>query len=228
MKKALLTLAVVIGLASGAQAQLVITQYYEGTSNNKWIELTNVGGSVIADLSIYKLSLWQNANTEAYKTDGTPNQTLTLSGSLDAGSSFLLSHGSAVLPSYAVADLTSSTVINFNGDDSLTLWSGVTFTTASIIDAIGFTDLGNEGADTSFVRLIATTGWNTTLGSTVLDFPSVWSSATLTEVADAAALTDPRLGFSSVTAVPEPSTCALAMAGLLLTVVVMRRRSRRA
>ena len=116
---------------------------------------------------------------------------------------------------------------NFNGDDSLTLWTGATFSTESIIDAIGFTDLGNEGADTSFVRISNAAGWNTTSGSTVENFPSVWSEVTLAAVADAAVGSNERLGFSTVAVVPEPSTYAmLALAGAGFAGYVIRRRRR--
>ncbi|MFV0337991.1 MAG: PEP-CTERM sorting domain-containing protein [Chthoniobacterales bacterium] len=222
MKKLLTTLAFVALAAAGANASILITQYYEGSSFNKWIEITNVGPDTI-DLGAgaYKLSLWSNANTEAYKTDGTPNQTMSLTGSLSSGASFLYSHGSTTLPSYATATSTNSSVINFNGDDSLTLWSGATFTTASVLDAIGFTDAGNEGTDTSFVRASVDAGWNTTAGSTALDFPDVWTEVTIATVDGATAGTDNYLGYSSLV-IPEPSSALLLGAGAAF--VVIRRR----
>ncbi len=187
---------------SASQAQVLITQYYEGTSNNKWIELTNIGSSAF-DLSTLTLSLWTNANAEAYKTNGTPSGSLVLSGSLGASTSFLLANSNAVLPAYATPDATSNTVINFNGNDSITLWSGATFATANIVDAIGFTNAGNEGANTSFYRANNGVGYDTTAGSTALSFPSVWLQASNADVDNALPGTDVRLGFSSV-AVPAP------------------------
>lgn len=227
MKKTLTIIGLALASAVGAQAQVLITQYYEGTSNNKWIELKNIGSSSVnLGTSNYRLSLWTNANAEAYKTNGTPSQTLNLTGTINAGQVLLFQHASATTPSYALTysptPVANSTVINFNGNDSVTLWSGTTFSTASIIDAIGFTNTGNEGADTSFIRLTSSPGWNTTAGSEVTDFSSVWQQITLATVDSAAVSTNARLGFSTV---PEPSTWALI--GLGTTVVLMGIRRRR-
>lgn len=216
-----MTFASLAAACSSSSAAVLITQYYEGTSNNKWIEITNTGASSV-DLATgnYKLSLWTNANAEAYKADGTPSQSLVLTGTIAAGASFLYSHNLATLPTYATATVTSGTVINFNGNDSVTLWTGTTFSTASIIDAIGFTNLGNEGADKSLVRASATAGWNTTAGSEGTDFPTVWTIVTNAAVDSAETGTDNRLGFSSV-AVPEPTTALLSGLGIL---ALLRRR----
>ena len=56
--------------SSGA---LIISQYYEGTSNNKWIEIYNPGATTI-DLAAagYRLGQFSNTNRELWKTDGTP------------------------------------------------------------------------------------------------------------------------------------------------------------
>ena len=226
-----LLIALVLLSGNGFSQTVIFTQYYEGTSNNKWIEIKNISQtSIDLDLGVYNLSIWSNANTEAYKSDGAPNATLALTGVMASGEVRLIYNSNSTLPAYALTydpRLINNTVANFNGDDSLTLWTGATFSTASIIDAIGFTDLGNEGADTSFVRISNAAGWNTTSGSTVENFPSVWSEVTLAAVADAAVGSNERLGFSTVAVVPEPSTYAmLALAGAGFAGYVIRRRRR--
>lgn len=213
------TLALALFVTTSANANLLITQYYEGSSFNKWVELTNTGGSSV-DLSNYTLGLWQNSNTEAYKTDGTPSQSLALTGTLASGASYLLSHTSAASPAYATADAQSGSVINHNGDDSFTLFTGSTFATANIVDAIGFTDSGSEGSNTSFVRTSSSAGWNTTAGSNVDDFTSVWSEITTASVDSAAQGTDARLGESTL--IPEPAS--LALIGLSGLMIAARRR----
>ena len=234
MKKLQTSLLIALLLLSGNgfSQTVIFTQYYEGTSNNKWIEIKNISQtSIDLDLGVYKLSIWTNANTEAYKSDGTPSGTLALTGIMASGEVRLIYNGAATLPAYALTydpRLINNTVANFNGDDSLTLWTGATFSTASIIDAVGFTDAGNEGTDTSFVRISNAAGWNTTSGSTVENFPSVWSEVTLAAVADAAVDSNERLGFSTVAVVPEPSTYALlALSGLALAGYAARRRQRK-
>ena len=226
-----LLIALVLLSGNGFSQTVIFTQYYEGTSSNKWIEIKNISQtSIDLDLGVYKLSIWTNANTEAYKSDGTPSGTLALTGVMASGEVRLIYNSASTLPAYALTydpRLINNSVANFNGDDSLTLWTGATFSTASIIDAIGFTDLGNEGADTSFVRISNAAGWNTTSGSTVENFPSVCSEVTLAAVADAAVGSNERLGFSTVAVVPEPSTYAmLALAGAGFAGYVIRRRRR--
>lgn len=205
--------------ASFSQAAILITQYYEGPSTNKWIEITNIGTTSI-DLaaSQMKLSLWSNAAAENYKTNGTPGNTYSLNGNLAAGASFVYGNSANTTPNNVPQTVAINSVINFNGNDSLALWTGENFTTSSIVDAIGFTDLGNEGADTSFVRLNCNVGWDANAGSNVLSFPSVWQEVDLTTVNSAAPSLDVMLGFSSI---PESNTALLGILGLL---GLMRRR----
>ncbi len=153
-----------------------ITQYYEGTSNNKFIELFNNGTTEI-DLSAYSLTLWSNANAEAWKNGGSASLTYALTGTLPAGAHLLLSHGSAAIPSYAVpGDVVTTGLLSFNGNDSVVL-----FQNTEIVDAVSFT-AGNEGQDKSFYRLNFDQGYNTTVGSSILDFPLVWGVKTNAEV----------------------------------------------
>ncbi|MDA7881093.1 lamin tail domain-containing protein [Akkermansiaceae bacterium] len=178
-------------LGQVASGQLLITQYYEGPSNNKYIELTNVGSESL-DLATYTLTRWSNAATEDWKGAGPiPTGEVTLSGTLSAGVSFVVANGSAAIPLLAAdADLTSG-VITFNEDDSVVLYNGLDgenlpiFDPANIVDAVSFTDLGAEGKDLSIVRQNLLPGYNTTVGSTFLDFPAVWQVVTLEDVAAA-------------------------------------------
>lgn len=174
-----------------ASAQVLITQYYEGSSNNKHIEIQNTGGTA-ADLSGYTLTVWSNANTEAWKVDGgSATNSLDLTGvTLPAGASYLVSNSSAALPAYAGTGDVTSSVTFFNGDDSVVLYNGTVGTVADIVDAVAFTDSGNEGSNTSFYRLTNGTGFDTTGGSTVLDYPTVWGTKTNAEVDSALASDD--------------------------------------
>jgi len=226
MKKTLTILALTAATMTVAQAQLLITQYYEGSAGtNKWIELTNVGGPLIDFTSTsYQVQLWTNANAEGYKTDGTASATFNLStGSLASGVSLILGNsGSTPTPSYVTSFTSANTVANFNGNDSVSLTLGTgTFATANVVDAIGFTNLGNQGANTSFSRLTTDVGWSTTAGSNATDFASVWSNIGLAAADDALVLTDPRIGFS---AIPEPSTYLLLGLGAAFMIWNLRRR----
>lgn len=188
-------LAASAALALPAAGNVVISQFYEGSSFNKYIELQNTGAGPVT-LTDYTLTLWSNANTEGWKMDGaTPTAVLDLSSvTLLPGEYFLLANPSADSPGYAASSANiDDGVINFNGDDSVVLYSTPTFDTANILDAVSFTDAGSEGSNTSFYRIANDVGdgssYNLTAGSTVLDFPAVWAEESNGNV-DAAADTD--------------------------------------
>ena len=206
------SLAVTAGSAQAA-SDLLITQYYEGASNDHWIEVTNVSPAKI-DLANYRLGVWRDANAEGYKTNAAPDSSVAFTGLLAPGASYLYRHVSATQPSGLTANLSGNTgsPADFTGNDSLALFTGgATFSTANLADAIGFTNAGAEGADKSFMRSSSLAGWSTAAGSKVTDFPSVWAPLTLAQVNSAAASTQERLGFS-VPALPPsiPGTWQLS------------------
>ncbi len=114
-------------------ADLFFSEYIEGSSYNKALEIYNGTGSVV-DLSNYSVELYTNGSP-------TPSQTVTLSGSLANDDVFVLANGSAVQAILDVTDLISNTVVNFNGDDALVLKSGTTI--LDVIGQVGF-DPGSE------------------------------------------------------------------------------------
>ncbi|SER90406.1 2',3'-cyclic-nucleotide 2'-phosphodiesterase/5'-or 3'-nucleotidase, 5'-nucleotidase family [Gracilibacillus ureilyticus] len=126
---------------SGANTnELFISEYIEGSSYNKAIEIYNGTGTDI-DLSNYSIALYSNGAEQV-------SQSATLSGNLASGEVFVISHNQADEPILAVADETNSTVINFNGDDAFALIKGDT-----IIDVIGEIGLRNNfGKDKTLIR----------------------------------------------------------------------------
>lgn len=120
--------------SSLALGSLYISEYVEGTSSNKAIELFNSMASPL-DLgaSGYSLELYSNGAS-------TPSSTLALSGVVAAGDVFVLAHALADAAIIAQADVLNSSVINFNGNDAVVLRkAGV------IVDVIG-----QIGVDPSF------------------------------------------------------------------------------
>ncbi|WP_428908052.1 chitobiase/beta-hexosaminidase C-terminal domain-containing protein [Niallia sp. Krafla_26] len=120
---------VVPTLSSPAQAatqtsDLLISEYIEGSSFNKAIELYNGTGSDI-DLSNYTLELYSNGASTA-------SQTLKLSNQLKNGDTYVLYHKDANDDIKSKGDFANSTVINFNGDDPIVLKKD-----GIVIDSIG-------------------------------------------------------------------------------------------
>ena len=198
---------------------ILFTQYYEGSSNNKWVEITNTGTDPV-DLSSYEVTLWNNATTEAWKTSGgTPYKTLSLSGvTLAVGESYVIASTQSALPfSSGLANATSE-ITYFNGDDSLVLYSDPTgYLIGNILDAIAFTDAGNEGSNKGFVRTAASYGYDLVTGSSIEDYdddnggPAVWTEIT-TATADSATLGDDAYLGSSSLVVPPTSVNLTAAA----------------
>jgi len=124
-KLQLSALTLALGVSTAAQADLIITEYVEGSSNNKAVELTN-RGSVALDLTGYVLNLHFNGGTDARNPQA-------LTGELAAGASLVIYNASAADSFKKPAPLgIQSTATYFNGDDALTLtFNGV------VVDSFG-------------------------------------------------------------------------------------------
>lgn len=118
---------------------LFISEYVEGSSFNKAIELYNGTGATV-DLSSYSVELYSNGNTS-------PQTTVNLSGTLADGDVYVIHHPQAHDDIKAQGDL-SHMVANFNGDDAVVLKkNGV------IIDVFGQVGAReNWGTDVTLVR----------------------------------------------------------------------------
>ena len=123
---ALMALVLVATPANAATSELFLSEYIEGSSFNKAVEIYNGTGSVV-DLAAgaYTLELYSNGSV-------TPSQSVALSGTIADGDVHVLAHGSATAAIQAQADQISSSVINFNGDDGVVLRKG-----GVIVDAFG-------------------------------------------------------------------------------------------
>jgi predicted extracellular nuclease len=117
-----------------ATSDLFFSEYVEGSSNNKALEIYNgTGAPVDLAAGAYTVQLFSNGSTTA----GT---TLTLTGTLAAGDVYVIANASASATILAQADVTSG-VTNYNGDDALTLRKGTTI--IDVIGQVGF-DPGTE------------------------------------------------------------------------------------
>lgn len=123
--------------SAGTTKDLIFSEYVEGSSNNKYIELFNGTGADL-DLSQYTVELYANGRT-------TVTNKATLAGTLADQKTHVLKNAQATR--YA-GEATSSPVANFNGDDIIVLKKGDV-----VVDSIG--QLGSTdkfGVDVTLVR----------------------------------------------------------------------------
>ncbi|GIO27235.1 5'-nucleotidase C-terminal domain-containing protein [Ornithinibacillus bavariensis] len=133
---------------------LFISEYVEGSSFNKAIEIFNGTGDAV-NLENYKLELYSNGASS-------PTQVLPLSGILEHGDVLVIAHSSASEQILQVADMTNNAVINFNGDDAVALKSQ-----DRIIDLLGIIgERPNYGVDKTLVRNSSVTAPNSIYDST--------------------------------------------------------------
>ncbi|MDF0534065.1 lamin tail domain-containing protein [Shewanella sp. A32] len=130
---------------------LFISEYLEGASNNKALELYNNTSSGIL-LDNYRIEIYFNGSTSA----GT---TLKLSGTLAAGKTYVIANSSA---SFAdTADKTSG-ALSFNGNDAVVLKNGDT-----ILDSLG--QIGSSAYWSNASGTVVTQDMDLRRSSTVTD-----------------------------------------------------------
>ncbi|MGK0554680.1 thermonuclease family protein [Macrococcus capreoli] len=118
-----------------AASNLLISEYVEGSSYNKAIEIYNPGNTAV-DLSSYSLVSFTNG---ADRTTGTVTE-LKLSGTIEAKSTYVIANKSASEAVLSKAQMTTgNAVMNFNGDDTLVLFQNYNATTKNgeVQDAVG-------------------------------------------------------------------------------------------
>ena len=111
------------GVMGGVEStDLFISEYIEGSSYNKAIEIYNGTGAAVS-LSSYTLRLYRNGGTSPFS--------ISLSGTLAAGDVYVVAHSSASAAILAKADLTNGN-LDFNGNDVVALAKS-----GSNIDVVG-------------------------------------------------------------------------------------------
>lgn len=154
-------------------SKLIISEYYEGSSNNKYIEITNTD-TVDVDLSTYALRAYTNGST----TPATTNY--ALSGTLPAGKSVVYVNDGYTVATLDTINTMSTTVgnatgwkvlvayaaggvsISPTGNDVLELVQGSVGLTAITVDSFGIkgatVDSTNGGKDIKMIRKPGKTG----------------------------------------------------------------------
>jgi len=160
---AFVLLVVILGVscARADDLQPFFSEYIEGTSNNKALELYNPSDTAI-DLAtgLYNIQFYFNGNSIA----GT---TIALTGIIPARGTYILAHASAHADILAKADQTSTTSF-YNGDDAIVLRQGTVV--LDCIGQVGF-DPGSQWGS----------GLTSTADNTLVRKPSVSSGDTVTD-----------------------------------------------
>jgi endonuclease I/chitodextrinase len=142
----------------GTATDLLFSEYIEGSSNNKALEISNATGSAI-NLSLYSIKKQTNG-AGAWSTG------LSLSGTLNSGAKFVIVNSSIALACYNKASANLSTAaaeMTFNGNDAVGL-----FKNGVLLDIIGTFNGGtaNFAADVTLRRKSTVTSPSTTFNST--------------------------------------------------------------
>lgn len=148
-----LVLFVFASLVSSAQCtELFFSEYAEGSSNNKYLEIYNPSNSAI-DLSDYSIF-------QTYGTGSSQFNTFDLTGMLQPNEVYIIATDQASTDITSEADtlLSFPSVVHFNGDDAVALLKGT-----DTIDAIGIL----------FQRTVWTVGTGNTRNHTLVRKSSV-------------------------------------------------------
>lgn len=105
---------------------LIISEYVEGTSSNKNLEIYNAGSDPV-DLGLYQLLLFTNGSP-------TPSEQMTLSGTLNPGAVIVYINSGST---YTGPSVTNNSVINFSGNDAIAIYNTSTGSYADIFGVIG-------------------------------------------------------------------------------------------
>jgi endonuclease I len=152
--------------SSGSTAtELLFSEYIEGSSNNKALEIANMTGAAI-NLSAYSIKKQTNG-AGAWSTG------LNLAGTLNSGSKFTIVNSAIALSCYPTSSAnisTTATEMTFNGNDAVGL-----FKNEVLIDIIGTFNGGtaNFAADVTLRRKSTTSA-----PSTTFNLSAQWDSFT--------------------------------------------------
>lgn len=152
------TLNVTTAATGSTATDLLFSEYIEGSSNNKALEISNATGAAI-NLSIYSIKKQTNG-AGAWSTG------LSLTGTLNNGSKFTIINSFMASSCYPISSAnlsTAATEMAFNGNDAVGL-----FKNGVLIDIIGTFNGGtaNFAADQTLRRKATVTSPTTTFNKT--------------------------------------------------------------
>lgn len=117
-----------LNLGFGQMSDLIISEYGEGTSNNKYIEIFNGTGS---DINLANYRIWRVSNGGIW-----PEAIISLTGTLSNGNTYIIANNSAN-PIILAAENLVSGVVSWNGNDAVGLAKDDGTGTFILIDSVG-------------------------------------------------------------------------------------------
>ena len=152
---------VLIGGIPALAPDLFISEYIEGSSNNKYLEIYNGTGKSV-DLSDYKLQLFTNGSSSA--TGGG----VVLSETIAHNSTIVYKNNNAALTLPSGVNAIANAALNYNGDDAIGLYK---ISTGALVDIFGVIgeDPGTEW----------TGGEVSTVNKTLVRKPSIYQGVTV-------------------------------------------------
>ena len=154
--------------------EIFISEYVEGSSNNKAIEIANFTGNSI-NLNAYTIARDVNSN-------GAYGAALQLTGSIPDGNVHVISRGNASAEILAVADqLSSADAMSFNGDDPVGL-----FKNGELIDIFGNFGGTNDFSNATYRRKLTVVN-----PTTAFDLVGEWDDYGNNDVTDLGSHSNP-------------------------------------
>ncbi|WP_146185869.1 lamin tail domain-containing protein [Flavobacterium album] len=151
---------------SAPATDLFFSEYVEGSSTNKYLEIYNGTGAPV-NLSDYRVRLYSNGSTTASGSND-----VVLSGTIANGAAVVIKNSGATIYSGAATVVAS---VNFNGNDAVALYKISTSSNVDIIGKIGqdpgtaWTSASNTTVDKTLVRKASVTGGVTANPATGFD-----------------------------------------------------------
>ena len=131
-------------------SDLIISEYIEGSSSNKYLEIYNGTGSSV-DLSNYNIQLFSNGASTASSTSA-------LTGTLHHNQTIVYQNSAAALTLPVGVTANNLVAINYNGDDAIAIYKISTSSYVDIFGVIGqrpspaWTSSSNSTLDKTLVR----------------------------------------------------------------------------
>jgi len=158
----------IYAIGSETATDLIISEYVEGSGNNKYIEIFN-GTGLSVDLSNYRLRLYSNGASS-------PSKDIKLSGTLNNNETIVYKNSSA---SKYEGTATTNAAVNFSGNDAVVLYKISTSSNVDIFGCIGedpgpaWTNGSHSTSEKTLVRKATVTSGITTNPTT--GFPTLVS-----------------------------------------------------